>query len=642
MPAAFALLHEAAARYDALGVEQPELAIDRCLAFLAAGLTGEAVDVVRTALAEHPGQPTQRAELELMAAHAALADGRPAEAVEHAASAARAFGRQQRPWWELQAELASVRARYALGVASVEEAVSVADRLAEARSDDAPLALILAGRLADEQGLDGSRELFRRAAGRRHRGPAMDRATGWLAEALGRVAAGDDRAALRACSRGLDALDEHQASLGSTELRALATAHGRELAEIALRLASQQGARALLRWSERWRATALTMPPVRAPADGQHAADLAALRDVVRRIERHRQSGAATGALERERARLERAIRTRRLHASGGQRSTARLDVDELLDTLGDATLVELVPVDGTILAVVASRGRVRRQVVGPVEEASRAVELARFGLRRAARGRPGELGSVGARLEAALLGPVARLLPDGPVVVAPPSRLQAAPWGLLPTLAGRPVSQTPSAALWLRTVGRGRGRGGRDLLVGGPGLPAGGRELVELARRRPGAVVLGEGRATVDRALAAMDGASLVHVVAHGEFRRDNPMFSSLLLDDGPLTVHDLERLEVAPRRLVLSACDSGVMAPVGADELIGLSSALLSMGTAGVVSSVAEVNDEATCTFMGELHEELLRGGSVAEAVLAARLAAGRDPVSVATAASFVAFGS
>jgi CHAT domain-containing protein len=248
----------------------------------------------------------------------------------------------------------------------------------------------------------------------------------------------------------------------------------------------------------------------------------------------------------------------------------------------------------------------------------------------------------VGARLEQALLGPVARALPDGPVVVAPPSRLQAAPWGLLPSLAGRPVSQTPSAAVWLRAAGRAGDADGPDVFVGGPGLPAGARELVDLARRRPGAVVLGEGSATVDRALTAMDGASLVHVVAHGEFRRDNPMFSSLLLEDGPLTVHDLERLSTAPRRLVLSACDSGVMAPVGADELIGLSSALLSLGTAGVVSSVAEVNDEATCTFMGELHEELLRGGSVAEAVLAARQVAARDPVSTATAASFVAFGS
>ncbi|HET6562880.1 MAG TPA: CHAT domain-containing protein [Marmoricola sp.] len=642
MPAALALLDEAARRYEALGVDEPELAIDRCVAYLAAGLTAEAVEVVGTALAEHPGQPTQRAKLELMAAQAALADGDAVRALEHARSAGRSFRRQQRPWWELQAGLASVRARSALGSCSVDIAVSVANRLAEEGSDQAPLALTVAGRLAAEQELASSRGLFARAARGRRRGPALNRATGWLARALGCAAEGDERGALLACAHGLEALDEHQASLGSTELRALATSHGRELAEIALRMASRRDGRTLLRWSERWRATALTLPPVRAPEDTPLAGDLASLRETVRRIELNRQSGLSTVGLERHRARLERTIRTQRLHTSGDRRAAQKLDLGRLLDTLGHTTLVELVAVDGTLLAVVASRGRVRRYVVGPVAEASQAVELARFTLRRAARGRPGDLASVGARLESALLGPVARQLPDGPVVVSPPGPLQAAPWGLLPALARRPVSQSPSAAMWLRTAARISSDGGGEVLIGGPGLPAGGRELVELARRRPGAVVLGEGSATVDRALAAMDGASLVHVVAHGQFRRDNPMFSSLLLDDGPLTVHDLERLESAPRRLVLSACDSGVMAPVGADELIGLSSALLSLGTAGVVSSVAEVNDEATCTFMGELHGELLRSGTVADAVLAARTAAGRDPVSVATAASFVAFGT
>ena len=39
-----------------------------------------------------------------------------------------------------------------------------------------------------------------------------------------------------------------------------------------------------------------------------------------------------------------------------------------------------------------------------------------------------------------------------------------------------------------------------------------------------------------------------------------------------GGLTVHDFERLARAPYRLVLSSCDSGVAAPVGADELLGL----------------------------------------------------------------------
>ena len=117
--------------------------------------------------------------------------------------------------------------------------------------------------------------------------------------------------------------------------------------------------------------------------------------------------------------------------------------------------------------------------------------------------------------------------------------------------------------------------------------------------------------------------------------------MFSSLELDDGPLTVHDFERLTKAPYRLVLSACDSGVMVPVGANELLGLSSALLSLGTAGIVSSIAEVNDEATVDLMLDLHHGLAKGLGLAEVLLLARERAKGDLVPEATAAAFLALG-
>jgi CHAT domain-containing protein len=117
--------------------------------------------------------------------------------------------------------------------------------------------------------------------------------------------------------------------------------------------------------------------------------------------------------------------------------------------------------------------------------------------------------------------------------------------------------------------------------------------------------------------------------------------MFSSLELDDGPLTVHDLERLKQAPHRLMISACDSGVMVPVGANELLGLASALLSLGTAGIVSSIAEVNDEATVELMLDLHRGLATGVGLAEVLFLARERAQGELVREATAAAFVALG-
>ncbi len=269
----------------------------------------------------------------------------------------------------------------------------------------------------------------------------------------------------------------------------------------------------------------------------------------------------------------------------------------------------------------------------------TQAVVATAFALRQAARGRPARLTEAGARLERALLGPAARRLP-GPVVVSPTSRLHGVPWGLLPALADVPHSVVPSAALWLRARER-ASVSDRRVFVSGPGLTTGGAEIAVVAPRHADAIVLRDGAATVDDAMEALDGAGIAHLAAHGHFRADSPLFSSLDLADGPLAVHDFERLDRAPHRVVLSACDSGVLAPVGAGELLGLVSALLAIGTAGVVASVAVVNDEATVDVMVDVHAALDAGADLATALHTARSAAAGDPTRVATAAAFLALG-
>ena len=248
----------------------------------------------------------------------------------------------------------------------------------------------------------------------------------------------------------------------------------------------------------------------------------------------------------------------------------------------------------------------------------------------------------IGRRLEASLLGDAVRLLRDGPVVVVPTGKLHAIPWGLMPSLRDRPTAVTPSASAWLRTRRAARPDDDRVVLVGGPRLVTGGAEVRHLVAQYPDAVVLADGAATAERVMAAMDGAWLVHMAAHGTFRSDSPLFSAIELDDGPLTVYDLERLKQAPYRVVLSSCSSAVGVPVGADELLGLVSALISLGSAGVVASVVPVNDPATVPLMTALHEHLRAGADLAGALTLARHAVGDDPVAQATAYSFIALGT
>src|SRR5260370_42168459 len=149
------------------------------------------------------------------------------------------------------------------------------------------------------------------------------------------------------------------------------------------------------------------------------------------------------------------------------------------------------------------------------------------------------------------------------------------------------------------------------------------------------------DGRAA-ERMMAGWDGAWLVHIAAHGTFRADSPLFSAIELDDGPLTVYDLEHLKRAPHRVVLSSCSSAVGAAVGADELLGLVSALISLGSAGVVASVVPVNDPATVPLMIALHDHLRAGSGLAEALTLARHAVSDDPVSRSTAYSFIPLGT
>ena len=674
LPEALTLFDEAAERFQRLGASEPDLSIHRCAALTAAGLARDALQEADSAISqldEIHGRPTKRAELLLTAAKCALAAGQPATALARATEARQLFDRQGRRWWRAHAQLAEVSAGVNAGPATaalLRDAERCVGELADVSSPDEPLAQLATGRVAMALGRTtvADEYLAAAAAGRRH-GPALSRAVAWLAEALRAEAVGDPRRLMTACRRGLDVIDEYRSMLGSSELRAQTTAHGAELANLGLRHALRLGRPGLmLAWSERWRAVALAVPSVRPPEDEGLQADLAAMREVSSRLTLASSLGLRTTPLNHERQRLERALRARALRTHGAGRygaprtSTRGFDVSGLLDALGPDRLLELVDVDGELHVLVCGDGKVRRFAVGKTELAAREIRFARFVLRRLAYGLSGlppaevhsRLTRMGETLERVLLGEAAPHIGDGNghVIVVPPGRLHSVPWGLLVSLRSRAVNVAPSASSWLRarrTVSASvlDAAANPVVLVRGPGLVSEGAEVPQLAADYAAdcePVVLGGGTATVARVLGAIDGARLVHIAAHGTFRADSPLFSSLRLDDGPLTVYDLERLRRGPRHLVLSSCDSGVIAPAGANELLGLASSLIPLGTAGIVASVVPVNDAAVVPLMLALHRGLRRGASLAEALRDARQGSESDPVAMATGWSFICLGS
>jgi CHAT domain-containing protein len=166
---------------------------------------------------------------------------------------------------------------------------------------------------------------------------------------------------------------------------------------------------------------------------------------------------------------------------------------------------------------------------------------------------------------------------------------------------------------------------------------------VAALSRVYPGAQTLVGPAARAATLSGSLNRSDLVHIAAHGTFRADNPLFSSLRLVDGPLTVYDLERLSAAPRRVVLSACDAGQSLVATGDELMGLSAAMLSLGTRTLVASVAAVSDATTSSMMVDFHRALAAGTAPAEALADTQAAFRRDGrESLARTAGFVCFGA
>jgi tetratricopeptide (TPR) repeat protein len=658
LPTALSHLDMAASGYQTLNVSIPSLAIDRCAVLLAAGLAGDALAEADSAVRgiEHRrGQSTRKAELLLTAANCALAAARPQTARDWAQGAYRLFRSQRSAWWQAHAARVLVQARFAAGSVSpafLREANRAATRLDALGAGDATQAHLLAGRMALELSRHDQAERHLLAAARsRRRGIPMSRAAGWLGEALRAQAAGNPRRLLSACRHGLAVLDEHRLSFGASELRAQASAHGAELATLAQRYAVGAGRpRLLLSWSERWRATALAVPAVRPVADAELQGVLAALRDVTRRLETAESEGKPPAALRREQRRLENTVRSRTLRTSGGATPSAVFSPADLLDELGTAQLIEIVEVDGTMYVLACGGGKVRQFAAGQTGDAIRAADFARFALRRIARSRPEDdmasalsiLAAAGPRLQQALLGPAIRQLGDGPLVIVPPGKLHAIPWGLLPALRDRVVSVAPSATAWMRAHTAAEPQRHNVTLARGPGLASDGAEVPAVARMYNDVTVLAGTEATAEKVLYELDGAWLAHVAAHGVFRADSPLFSSLRMHDGPLTVYDFEQLRKAPYRMILSSCDSGALAPAGSDELLGLVSSLLPLGTAGIVAATLPLNDRAVVPVMVGLHRHLRAGRNLAESLCNVRRELSGDPVQQATAASLITLGA
>ena len=103
---------------------------------------------------------------------------------------------------------------------------------------------------------------------------------------------------------------------------------------------------------------------------------------------------------------------------------------------------------------------------------------------------------------------------------------------------------------------------------------------------------------------------AGKIHIAAHGIFRADNPMFSSLRLGDTWLNLFDIFNLQLGAELTTLSACETGMSAVSEGDELLGLARGFLYAGAPSLVVSLWTVNDRSTAQLMRRFYEGLRDG--------------------------------
>ncbi len=651
-PEALRLLDEARQAYAALHAVPLDLVADECAVLLRAGLPEEAVAAATAALAstDRTASPLEAVKVIVRGVEAATAVGDYPLAVRWSRQAARLVDPASDT--SLLLALRGEEARRQLRGATptmLEHLTATATEMTSRRMPDAVTAHLAAGRCAiDLRRPDAARRHLREAERLGRRGAAPMRLSAAVAAATRADLDVDPASVRRAARRGFTVLDTHLATLGASELRARSGRLVEELAQLAVR-ATVDDPRSLLLVSERARAVALRIVPDSVGTRSPGAADRAALRAAATALAAARAEGAPTTELLHGVRALEQRVARSARQSSGSGTTHSLEDLQRLQEALGARRLLSLVGIDGHLHLLVLGQRGVRRFHGGRLAEAAALTEQVRFLLRAGARSGAATaallqpaLDEALHELESAVLAPALRALGDGPVVVVPPARLRGLPWAALPSLRARSTAVSPSATAWLHAARRRPPTTRRTVLVGGPHLASGGGEVPALAARNPDATVLRDGAATATDVLAALDGAWLGHVAAHGTFRDDNPMFSTLELDDGPLTAFDLERLHRSPYRFLLTSCETAAEGFAGHDDVLGFTTAVMAAGTAGVLAAVEPVDDAATVGLSLVVHEQLAAGADLAGALLAARTAATGVPLATSTAWSFLAVGA
>ena len=344
-----------------------------------------------------------------------------------------------------------------------------------------------------------------------------------------------------------------------------------------------------------------------------------------------------TGKLEKQLAELTRQIGST---ASRPLRDKTELDLAELQTQLGaERALIEYVVFDNQISAFVVTNQRIEFVESLCLEsEILPLLEGLRFqfgGLRYGAEKLRAFLPELKKRadfylaeLYTKLLAPLENFLENRRLTIVPIRELHYVPFNALfdgrkYTIEKREVNYAPSATVLQFCLSKPRRKLENALLVAyaDERIPLVRREIEHLQKTFRRTKILAGNGATVSDFTKQAKQFDVLHLGCHGEYRPDNPLFSSLHLADGAITVRDVCSQKLKAGLVTLSACETGLNSIFAGDEILGLTRGFLTAGVSSLVLSLWTVNDEATAELMKSFYGQL-QTSSVSESLRLAQI--------------------
>ena len=161
--------------------------------------------------------------------------------------------------------------------------------------------------------------------------------------------------------------------------------------------------------------------------------------------------------------------------------------------------------------------------------------------------------------------------------------------------------------------------------------LPFAEQEARDVAAQLPGSTLVLGPQATIARFEALAPRAGLIHFAGHGVFNPTHPLDSALLFagaNDQPdlLEARRLYAMRTTATLAFLSACETGVNALGGGDDLMGMERGFFYAGASSVIASLWPVQDKATAMLADAFYRAWNAGAPPSRALQTAQLAVRR----------------